>query len=420
MALDSILSPGNRRHVFAPAAAVLCLVVLMLAVAGATPRGRVADPAFPAQNSAAPPLKPLTPEMTLNRWSIGDLRLSPDGNRVAMVVSEPAKPAGQRRNIWVYDSPSRALKQFTASTKSDTRPRWSPDGRMLAFLSNREGTSQVYLISPDGGEARPLTESKTGITSFDWAPDGKRIAFETTAPKTEEEEKKEKDKDDANIIGKPEGRTLFQVIDVESKTIKTLIQGAWRISEYVWTPDGDSLMMTATDNPQEELFSEKIYRVSAADGKMTFFAAPAGPFANLKVSPDGKMLAYVGSRGDGPDPHDIIIQPLSGGEARNLTSRSIDRPIGSYVWEDAGNLFSAASVGFGNAFFTVTVDGKAERSDVDAAAPGRLICQGEKRTGFRRRIRDRGPRTLGRVHCRTRRESEPFQQGLGRRQTAQT
>jgi dipeptidyl aminopeptidase/acylaminoacyl peptidase len=341
------------------ATAILTLLTLL----PATVAGRGPDIAWGGQDTPATPRKPLTVEMTLNRWSIGDLRLSPDGNRVAMVVSEPAKPTGQRRNIWVYDFPSRALKQLTASTKSDTRPRWSPDGRMLAFLSNREGMSQVYLISPDGGEARPFTESKTGITSFDWAPDGKRMAFETTAPKTEEEEKKEKDKEDAHIIGKPEGRTLFQVIDVESKTIKTLIHGAWRISEYVWTPDGDSLMMTATDNPQEELFSEKIYRVSAADGKMTFFTAPAGPFANLEVSPDGKMLAYVGSRGDGPDPHDIIIQPLSGGEARNLTSRSIDRPIGSYVWEDAGKLFSAASVGFGNAFFTVTVDGKAERSD---------------------------------------------------------
>jgi len=309
------------------------------------------------------PAKTLTPEMTLNRWSISDLQLSPGGNRLAMVVSEPAKPSSQRRNIWIYDLAARSLKQFTAATKSDTRPRWSPDGRTLAFLSNRDGENQIYVIPVDGGEARALTESKTGISSFDWAPDGKRLAFETTALKTDEEEKKEKDKDDARIIGQPEARMLLQVIDVESKTIKTLIQGAWRISEYVWTPDGESLIVAATNNPQEELFSEKIYRASAADGQMTLFATPAGPFRNLKVSPDGKMLAYVGSRGDGPDSHDIIVQPLVGGEARNLTSHSIDRPIGSYVWEDAERFFAAASTGFGNAFFTVTIDGKAERSD---------------------------------------------------------
>jgi len=315
-----------------------------------------------ARSAPSTPAKPLTPEMTLDRWSLGDLQLSPDGNQAALVVSEPAKPAGQRRNIWIYDFATRNLKQFTSSAKADTRPRWSPDGRTLAFLSNRDGESQIYLISVDGGEARPLTESKTGISSFEWAPDGKRLAFETTAPKTEEEEKKEKEKDDARVVGKPEGRALLQVVDVGSKVPRTLVQGAWRIAQYVWTPDGASLVVTATDNHREELFSEKIFRVNAADGKMTLVAAPSGPFGNIKVSPDGRMLAYAGSRGDGPDPHDIVVQPLGGGETRNLTARSIDRPVGSFVWEDPGTLFAQAETGFGNAFFAVTLDGKAEKS----------------------------------------------------------
>jgi len=350
--------PDPRRTRLLPAAALALMVFALLPASGQV----AGDKPSPAQPGVAAPSKPLTPEMTLKRWSIGDLRLSPDGSRVAMVVSEPAKPAGQRRTIWIYDFQARTLKPFTGSVKADTRPRWSPDGRTLAFLSNRDGENQIYLIPVDGGEARPLTESKTGISSFDWAPDGRRLALETTVPKTDEEEKKDKDKDDARIVGKPEARTLFQVLDVESKAVQTLVQGAWRISEYVWTPDGGSLIMTATDDPREDVLSEKIYRVGAADGKMTLLAAPAGPFADLEVSPDGKLLSYLGSRGDGPDPHDIIIQPLGGGEARNLTARPIDRPIGPYVWEDAGRLFAVVSMGFGNAFFTVTTDGKAERS----------------------------------------------------------
>jgi dipeptidyl aminopeptidase/acylaminoacyl peptidase len=340
------------------AAALLTLLVLLPAAAA----GRGPDIARIGQETPAAPQKPLTPEMTLNRWSIGDLQLSPDGRLVAMVISEPAKPSGPRRNVWIYDLAGRRLEQFTASPKSDTRPRWSPDGRTLAFLSNREGTSQIYLISPDGGEARPLTESKTGIDSFDWSPDGKCIAFETTSPKSEDEEKKEKDKDDARVVGKPEERTLFQVMDVESKALKTLIKGAWRISEYVWMPDGASLIVVATDSPQRELFSDKIYVVSAADGKMTPLASPAGPFGDLKVSSDGKTLAYVGSRGDGPQAHDLFAQPLAGGPARNLTAQSIDRPVGAVMWESSNSLFVLASTGFGNALYTVTLGGKAERS----------------------------------------------------------
>jgi dipeptidyl aminopeptidase/acylaminoacyl peptidase len=316
-----------------------------------------------SQAVPTPSSKVLTPEMILNRWSIGDLRVSPDGNRVAFVVSEPAKASGQRRNIWVHDIPAASLKQLTAAAKSDTRPRWSPDGRSLAFLSDRDGTNQVFLIPLDGGEARPLTESKTGIDTFAWSPDGKRIAILTSAPKTEDEEKKEKDKDDARVIGKPEDRALLQVMDIESKDLKTLVKGAWRVSDFVWMPDGSSLVLIATDNPRQDLLTEKIYRVSAADGEMKVLASPAGPFGDLKISPDGTMLAYVGSRGDGPQPHDLFIQPTAGGPARNLTAQPIDRPIEAFNWEAAGALFIQVEAGFGGAFFSLTLDGKVEKSD---------------------------------------------------------
>jgi dipeptidyl aminopeptidase/acylaminoacyl peptidase len=315
------------------------------------------------QVAPSAPSKVLTPEMILNRRFIGDLRLSPDGNRLAMVVSEPVKGSTQRRNIWVYDIAASNLKPFTAAAKADTRPRWSPDGRTLAFLSDREGTSQIYLIPADGGEARALTESKTGINSFEWSPDGKKIAILTTAPKTEEEEKKEKDKDDPRIVGKPEDRTLLQAIDIESKALTTIIKGAWRVSEFLWTPDGKELIVVATDNPQQELFSEKIYKVDAAGGEMAVLASPPGPFGNLKISPDGTALAYVGSRGDGPQPHDLFVQPLAGGPARNLTGRSLDRPVGDFSWENPNSLLILVAEGFGEAFYNLDLDGGAEKAD---------------------------------------------------------
>lgn len=346
------------------------LVILFAFVAaGSTAAGAMGGPEPRPQAGAVTAAKPLTPEMTLKRWSIGDLQLSPDGRLLALVVSEPAKPAGQRRNIWLYEFSTRSLKPFTLSVKTDTHPRWSPDGHTLAFLSNRDGENQIYLIAVDGGEARPLTESKTGISGFEWAPNGKTIALETTAPKSEEEEKKEKDKDDARIVGKPEGRTLLQVVDVGSKEIKTLLKGAWRISEFVWTPGSGSLVITATDNPMEEIFSEKIYNIDVAGGTMGLLASPAGPFGGLKVSPDGKTLAYIGSRGDGPDPHDIAVMPLAGGETRNLTAKSIDRPVETIVWESAGSILASAQTGFGRSLYVVTLDGKAAKSEWTPALP---------------------------------------------------
>ena len=355
-------SPRNLKNLVL-AAAALAAAFTSLPAKGAGVVEKIPWESRQTQAVPCAPLKTLTPEMALNRWSIGDLRLSPDGKRLAMVVSEPAKPSGQRRNIWIYDIAASTLRQFTAAAKSDTHPRWSPDSRTIAFLSDREGSKQVYLIPLDGGEARPLTESKTGIDSFEWSPDGERMAILTSTPKTEDEEKKEKDKEDARIIGKPENRALLQVLDVDSKALKTLVKGAWRVSEFLWTPDGSCLVIVATDNPQEELFSEKIYKVGAIAGEMTLLASPAGPFGNLRISPEGAWLAYVGSRGDGPQPHDLFVQPLAGGPARNLTGRLIDRPIEDFCWEDSTALFILAAAGFGNVFYTLILDGKAEKSD---------------------------------------------------------
>jgi len=377
--------PGSRLIAAAFMASVF-IYLIFAPITGAGETGSAArlnlDHAF--QSAAIPAAAPraLTPELILTRKSISDLQLSPDGGKLAMVLSEPVMGSETRRNIWIYDLSSRKLRQFTASTKPDGQPRWSPDGRTLAFISARGDSNQVYRIDPDGGEALALTEAKTAVSSFEWSPDGKRIAFETAAPKTDEEEKKEKDKDDARVVGREEKNSLLQVIDIASKSIQMLAQGAWHFSEYVWTPDGSGLVITATDDPRRELFSDKIYRLDAGDGKMTLIASPSGPFGNLKVSPDGKTLAYIGSRTDGPEAHDLFVQSLDSGPARNLTAKSIDRPIGQFAWEDDTHLFLLAATGFGNAFYEVGLDGKAKRSGWTPDLPVRSFAKGKSGLAF--------------------------------------
>src|SRR5260370_38316979 len=113
--------------------------------------------------------------ITLRR--VAEPQVSPDGKWVAYTVATPDQEANRNAsNIWVVSTTGGAPMQLTQSGH-DTSPVWSPDGKTLAFLSSRNGDSQVYLLSMEGGEAHALTKLSTGGEIGKWSPDGKTIAF---------------------------------------------------------------------------------------------------------------------------------------------------------------------------------------------------------------------------------------------------
>jgi dipeptidyl aminopeptidase/acylaminoacyl peptidase len=301
----------------------------------------------------------LTPEQTLKTRSIGDLHLSPDGQHIAMTVTEPIKGESRNSDIWVYDTQSRKLLHFTTSEKSDRHPRWSPNGETLAFLSARKEKTQVYLISLSGGEAKALTESKTSIQSFEWSPDGQQIIYLASEPETEEEEKKQKEKDDARVVDKDDKPSRLWVMDVSSKDVRQLTKGEWRISSFCWAPDGERLIVTATDQNRPELLTDRLYSLRTSDGAFAEIAQPAQPFGDVKISPDGKIIAYLGTRLDGPTAPDLYVMPLQEGEAKNLTQSSLDRSVSSYKWKKNGKIVLQAADGFKTLMYEFDLEGHA-------------------------------------------------------------
>ena len=114
----------------------------------------------PSPTPTATPSNQLTPEKLLSLRTISDVRFSPDGQQVAFVVTEPVKGTTRARHVWMLDVKTKEVRQFTNSAKTEDTPRWSPDGKRLAFISNRDDVRQIYLIPMAGGEAKRLLETK--------------------------------------------------------------------------------------------------------------------------------------------------------------------------------------------------------------------------------------------------------------------
>lgn len=298
----------------------------------------------------------LTPEQTLGVRSISDLRVSPDGASVAFVVSEPPKGTGRNRDIWLVTIATKDVRRLTFTETPESSPRWSPDGRTLAFLSDRDGRNQIYLLSMDGGEASKLTDGKNGVRSFEWAPDGKTIALLATEPRTDAEEKKAKDKDDARVVDRDDKRTRVWIADVATRAVGQVTRDPWDISDLKWTPRGDRLVVIATDHPESEQETRKIYGVTLATGTLALIASPRGPFGGVSIAPDGARFVYLGSRVDGPNPHDLYLQRIGETAARNLTGATLDRPIGAVAWLPDGGLVAIAQDGFHSHLYRAAAD----------------------------------------------------------------
>jgi dipeptidyl aminopeptidase/acylaminoacyl peptidase len=321
-------------------------------------------PAAIAQDSSTSQSpKSLTPESSLNLRAIGDLQFSSDGDRLAFVVTEPPKGTDRARRIWLYNKQSGTVRQLTYSAKSESSPRWSPDGKQLAFLSNRDGDQQqIYLLSMSGGESHAITKGKRSVKSFEWSADGKQIAFLAPDAKTDDEEKKEKEKDDARVIDKDNKHARLWLLNIATSDAKALTPTAWDVDELAWLPDSTQILIIGTDKPAAEQYTNRVMSVQVSSGAMKQIAAPHGPLGKLQVARNGKTISYLASRGDGPDPHDLFLQDLSAPAARNLTGSSLDRPIMDYHWQPDGSIVLEAANGFSQ--ILTTYSPKGERKDL--------------------------------------------------------
>src|SRR5215468_11644181 len=190
----------------------------------------------------------MTPEdvVSLNRAS--DAQMSPDARRVAFVVSSWDRENDRfNSDIWLVDELRQAIR-LTSHPKRDDTPRWSPDARRLAFLSERgadpDAGAQIFLLNPLGGEPVQLTWHKAPIQSYQWSPDGRLIAFIA-------EEGREKPKTKPPVVVDEDHRfAQLWIIDMASQRIKPLTKGSRHITSFNWSSDGARIVFTARATPK--------------------------------------------------------------------------------------------------------------------------------------------------------------------------
>lgn len=290
----------------------------------------------------------------------GDVQISPDGKRIAFTV----KRADREKNkyytrIWMADTHTREAQPFTGDGHSDGNPRWSPDGRRLAFISDRDKPgSQIYIIQADGGEAQKLTQLEEGsVQSLAWSPDGSRIAFlfRATPDVWREKAKKEREEKELSppvrkhtkLFYRLDGEGYFDgsyaqiwVVTVATGEARRLTDLPHHLSAPSWSPDGNRLLFAANLHEDDDLepLLDDLWIIPADGGEPVRLEAPAGPKWGPVFSPDGKWIAYGGhtdledtwgGRNDR-----VLVIPAEGGEARDLTGSS-DLAVGYLTLADA-------------------------------------------------------------------------------------
>jgi dipeptidyl aminopeptidase/acylaminoacyl peptidase len=369
----------------------MIIVFVILFIAGSSPAQK-------PQDSKTAPKRDLAVDDLFQIKDVAEAQVSPEGKWVAYTVgSTSLKEEKTEGQIWMVPVAGGDPIPMTAKGSSASQPRWSPDGKHLAFLSARgESRTQVWLLNRSGGDSQQLTEVRQGVQSYEWSPDGGKLVLLIQDP-SPEDLAAAKDEEQGVKPARPrtqppwvidrlqtkrdyEGyldrrRTHLYVFDVAAKKLTQVTGGDYDDSQPAWAPDGRFIAFVSNRDKEPDATSNTELWLVASDnpdqGKtMIRLTDNPGEDGQPAWSPDGKWITYITTTA--PELiwygiRQLAVVSAQGGTPQLLT-RKLDRNVGEprfapdgksiyFIWEDSGEQ-RLARIPSGGGEVTRVIDGR--------------------------------------------------------------
>ncbi|MCI0662064.1 MAG: S9 family peptidase [Acidobacteria bacterium] len=303
--------------------------------------------------------------------SVGSPQISPDGKQIIFTRTWIDKLKDQyRSNLWIIDVDGVRVRELTTGARNDSSPEWSPDGKRIAFLSDRDGTNQLFVMWLDTREVAQLTHLERAPNNIKWSPDGKYIAFTSSVPdndpilavKLPERPRGAEWARPAVIVDRlswaqdgrgpvPKGHNHVFVIDATlGGTPRQVTSGKFNHSGFDWSIDSKKIYVSGIRKPDAEYLrnDSEIYAVDLASLDIKQLTDRKGPDSNPIISPDGKSIAYTGFDDKMYTNHIASLYLMnSDGSNQRLLSGDLPSSPQNITWAAGGNLlyFTSESKG---------------------------------------------------------------------------
>ncbi|HSK07996.1 MAG TPA: S9 family peptidase [Vicinamibacterales bacterium] len=352
-----------------PTVALATLVALAIAsVLSAQPASSASAQPVP---SVQKPALLLDKDTFMDMESVSGTAISPDGRFVTFTREWTDRQKDQSRsNIWIVDVEGTRVRELTGGSWRDSSPVWAPDGKRIAFLSDRDGTNQVHVLYVDTGETAQLTHLERAASSLTWSPDGRRLALTAFVPDESpvlaiQLPKRPRGAEwakGATVVDRlswardgqgavEKGFTHVFVVDaIVGGTPRQVTDGSFNHSAPDWSADGKRLYVSGLRKPDAEYLrnDSEIYVIDLDTQAITALTDRKGPDGNPRVSPDGQWIAYTGYDDRNLTSHiaSIYLMGRDGGSKRPLASGLAESPSAlAWAHDNSGVYFTIGEHG---------------------------------------------------------------------------